>query len=90
MKTRQTLVLLAIVFLLNVPAVAEDKRPAYLILRAPASIEGKHHHEQRYYPGKRYGVSTKTYAYGWFGAQPKKKGSRHFGYYRNFTQWSFR
>ncbi len=29
------------------------------------------------------------YAYGWFGANSTKgKNIRHFGYYRNFTQWS--
>jgi hypothetical protein len=27
------------------------------------------------------------YAYGWFGVPPRKTATRHFGYYRNYTQW---
>ncbi len=32
-------------------------------------------------------VYRTPYAYGWFGAQPDAKWSRHYGYYRNYTQW---
>lgn len=28
------------------------------------------------------------YAYGWFGMAPRHHASRHFGYYRDFTQWT--
>jgi hypothetical protein len=27
------------------------------------------------------------YAYGWFGAHPRESWYRHFGYYRDYTQW---
>jgi hypothetical protein len=30
------------------------------------------------------------YAYGWFGAQSRTSWSRHFGYYRNYTQWKWK
>jgi len=61
--------------------------PAYLVLRREES-PGKYHH-----PGHAdaalYDARTSGYAYGWFGAAPRSHGSRHFGYYRTFTQWSF-
>jgi hypothetical protein len=28
------------------------------------------------------------YAYGWFGAWPRETWRRHFGYYRDYTQWN--
>jgi hypothetical protein len=61
--------------------------PAYLVLRGQES-PGKYHH-----PGHAdaalYDARASGYAYGWFGAAPRSHGSRHFGYYRTFTQWSF-
>lgn len=30
------------------------------------------------------------YAYGWFGSNPAPQWGRHFGYSRNFTQWTER
>lgn len=33
-------------------------------------------------------VVSKPYPYGWFGAPPRQHWTRHFGYYRNYTQWS--
>ena len=42
-------------------------------------------------PSGAYGSFTPSdpprYAYGWFGAQPRQTWFRHFGYYRNYTQW---
>lgn len=32
-------------------------------------------------------VNTPRYAYGWFGVQPRHHWSRHFGFYRDYTQW---
>jgi hypothetical protein len=67
------------------PAIAGP--PAYLVLRRPES-PGRYHH-----PGHAdaafYDARTSGYAYGWFGAAPRSHGSRHFGYYRTYTQWSF-
>ena len=33
---------------------------------------------------------AQRYAYGWFGVPQRKHEVRHFGYNRNYTQWSFR
>ena len=30
------------------------------------------------------------YAYGWFGASPRVHHTRSFGYYRLYTEWSWR
>jgi hypothetical protein len=61
--------------------------PAYLLLRR-AESPGKHYH-----PGAAdaamYDARTSGYAYGFFGVAPRSHSSRHFGYYRTFTQWSF-
>lgn len=72
----------------TVPAIADQ--PAYLILVAPRATP---------HPapaagaaaGYGFGVEANGYAYGWFGAAPRRSSmSRHFGYYRNYTQWSTR
>jgi hypothetical protein len=59
--------------------------PSYLLLRR-AEAPGKN-----YQPGYRdaamYDARTSGYAYGFFGAAPRSHASRHFGYYRNYTQW---
>ena len=68
---------------------AKAEHPAYLILRTPA-VRSNHHVSRGYYPGNGYGVSTQTYAYGWFGAPPRRHWVRQFGYYRNYTQWGRR
>ena len=61
--------------------------PSYLILRAPATV-GHHHARGGYHPGRAYATSGRAYAYGWFGASPRAHWSRHFGYSKNFTQWT--
>jgi hypothetical protein len=33
-------------------------------------------------------LNAQPYAYGWFGVQPRRHWSRHFGYYRTYTEWS--
>lgn len=35
-------------------------------------------------------LKSSTYAYGWFGTQPRTHWSRHFGFHRSYTQWSAR
>jgi hypothetical protein len=61
--------------------------PAYLLVRRVES-PGKHHQ-----PGHKdaamYDARTSGYAYGYFGAAPRSHSSRHFGYYRTYTQKSF-
>ena len=60
--------------------------PTYRILRRHES-PGKHHQ-----PGQPAVVMVESratgYAYGYFGVTPRSHASRHFGYYRNYTQWS--
>jgi len=70
---------------------AHAQSPPYLILGAPAARAGHGQQPPRVSnTGVAYPVVTQTYAYGWFGAQPRRHGSRHFGYYRNYTQWTHR
>lgn len=68
--------------------VAAEPAP-YIILRpapvvaSPARPIGAH--------GSRVIVApARPYAYGYFGATPRRHGYRHSGYYRNFIQWTFR
>jgi hypothetical protein len=68
-------------------ASASATPPTYLILRAPTA---SHEHRPVYNPGYGYGVQTPRYSYGWFGAHPHPQWSRHFGFYRNYTEWSAR
>ena len=35
-------------------------------------------------------LPRQTYSYGWFGASPRHHRGVHYGYYGNYTQWSFR
>jgi hypothetical protein len=78
------LVVLAFGFASAGPAAATP--PTYRILRRVES-PGKH-----YQPGHPAAVMTESrapgYAYGFFGAPPRSHASRHFGYYRTYTQWS--
>lgn len=68
------------------------QQPTYLILRSPPAPARHPHHHAPPPPPSAYGIveETRPYAYGWFGAQPKPQWSRHFGYYRNYTEWSAR
>ena len=62
--------------------------PSYLLLRkneGPTRQTGENGP-----PIRRQEVFADGYAYGWFGAQPRVHGTRHFGYYRLYTEWSFR
>jgi len=62
--------------------------PAYLLLRRPES-PGQHY-AAGYPDAASYDVRTSGYAYGYFGVAPRTHASRHFGYYRAYTQWSFK
>lgn len=69
------------------PPPASAAPPAYLVLRR-TEAPGPHH-----LPGEPdatlIDMPASGYAYGWFGAAPRKHASRHFGYYRTYTQWSW-
>jgi hypothetical protein len=77
----------ALVLAVAMAQAAQAGPPTYLMLRRPES-PGKH-----YQPGKpdaaMLDARTSGYAYGFFGVPPRSHGSRHFGIYRNYTQWSF-
>lgn len=84
---RRLLFVAACALLLATPSSAlRAEPPAYLLLRRVES-PGKNHH-----PGHAdaamYDARTSGYAYGYFGAAPRSHASRHFGYYRTYTQWS--
>ena len=90
MRSIQLACLLGAVMMLTAVRTSEaQQQPSYLILRAPVAAQ-PHHPHGSYHPGYGYGVQTPTYSYGWFGARPRRQWYRHFGYYRNFTEWSAR
>ena len=78
------LLIAALVLAVRQPAHAGP--PSYLLLRR-AESPGNH-----YRPGHAdaamYDARASGYAYGFFGTAPRSHASRHFGYYRNYTQWS--
>jgi hypothetical protein len=60
--------------------------PSYLLLR---DAEAPGPHLQPAYPAAiHYDARTRGYAYGYFGVKPRTHASRHFGIYRDYTQWS--
>ena len=76
----------ALLFASGAISAVQAAPPTYLIVRRPES-PGPH-----FRPGiadaAAYEVPASGYAYGWFGATPRSHASRHFGYYRTYTQWS--
>jgi hypothetical protein len=65
----------------------EAEQPAYVLLHTtspPVPCRPRSELE----PVVPQRAAVHPYAYGWFGAAPRKHWSRHFGYYRNYTQWS--
>jgi len=69
-------------------SAASAAPPAYLMLRRAESPST--HYAPGYPDAALYDVRTSGYAYGWFGAAPRAHASRHFGYYRTYTQWNTR
>jgi hypothetical protein len=87
---RRTACFIAIATLLaaiNLTSIATAGPPSYLILRRPESPGNRY--APGYYDAAMYDARTSGYAYGFFGVAPRSHASRHFGYYRNYTQWSF-
>ncbi len=64
--------------------------PKYYVLRAPASTTPHHPPMQGVRQGYVKPVMRRPYAYGYFGASRNTRYVRHFGYSRNYTQWSSR
>lgn len=79
-------VLLAGLLLTTVAGSALAAPPAYLVLRRHAS-PGQNH-QPGHGDAAMYDARMSGYAYGFFGAAPRSHASRHFGYYRTYTQWS--
>jgi hypothetical protein len=78
---------IAVLWIAAAPPVVRAGEPPYLLLRRPESPGRRHH--PGYPDAALYDARTSGYAYGWFGAAPRTHASRHFGYYRTYTQWSF-
>jgi len=72
--------------LIGSSSAARAAPPSYLLLRRVES-PGKHH-QPGHADAAMYDARTSGYAYGHFGAAPRSHASRHFGYYRTYTQWS--
>lgn len=60
------------------------RQPLYLILRAPARTPAG----RAYYPGRSREVRSHTYAYGWFGVEPRQHAKRSTGYHGGHIQWA--
>ena len=66
--------------------VATAGPPSYLLLR---DDEAPGPRLQPAHPAAiHYDVRARGYAYGYFGVAPRTHHSRHFGIYRDYTQWS--
>jgi hypothetical protein len=67
------------------PSLAEEH---YYVLLKPTGAHASHPAEQPY----RFwsGVYRERYAYGWFGAAPRRHPDMHYGYRQNYIQWSLR
>ena len=61
--------------------------PNYVLLRVE-SPSLSHHSVHGNGPNVAQTPAAQPYAYGWFGVPPRKHWSRHFGFYREYTQWS--
>ncbi|HUG69791.1 MAG TPA: hypothetical protein VMM76_18710 [Pirellulaceae bacterium] len=89
MQACRTIVVLMGLVACGAVTQVEASHPSYLVLRGPVASY-PHPASQGYYPGYGYAVEPQAYSYGWFGAQPSKQWTRHFGYYRNYREWSAR
>jgi hypothetical protein len=89
MTSRKSAIWLSVVVLAGVSA-AEADSPPYLVLRAPPLTPDAQHAGHRRPSAQIVPLEASPYAYGWFGARPGWHWSRHFGYYRNYTEWSAR
>ena len=63
--------------------------PSYILLQPAYTAPGHGAHTSNT-PGRRYGVSSNGYNYGWFGVAPRRHKVRSYGYYGNHRQWTFR
>lgn len=69
-------------------APAQAAPPTYLFLTGPTQAAGPHHGAAPASYGYVQPVPATPYAYGWFGAScPRWQFVRHFGYYRQYTEW---
>jgi hypothetical protein len=71
---------------LSLASPATAGPPSYLLLRRAESPGNRY--APGHYDAAMYDARTSGYAYGFFGVAPRSHASRHFGYYRNYTQWS--
>ena len=78
LKKTQRLLLLAVLLAGTIPSLATAGEPtAYRVLQVGACPEIQP-------------APAAPYAYGWFGASPRVHHTRSFGYYRLYTEWSWR
>lgn len=70
-------------------AAQEPSQTQYLILH-PNMVKMGKHGKRIYHPAEEVPAVAQGYAYGWFGAAPRRHWSRHHGYYNNYVRWSLR
>ncbi len=63
--------------------------PTYRLLGTPQFYGGPHAPPP---PPAAYGqrLPAARYSYGWFGAKPRRHWTSHYGYYRQYREWSGR
>ena len=71
------------------PPIRQHRNPTYLLLRTPRT-PAKNQPQYGYTPGRPKEVVGRGYTYGWFGVKRRRHWSRHFGFYRNYTEWKAR
>jgi hypothetical protein len=83
------LVVLVLAFALwGMAEAAAAPPPPYLVLRTPVQDPSAPAHPG-VHAGRAIPVARHTYAYGWFGAAPRRHAARHHGYRRQYIQWSW-
>jgi hypothetical protein len=87
-QLRALAIVLALVAAICFTRPATAQYPPYKILQTPPS--GCRQASLGNNSGIGQGVSAPAYSYGYFGVAPRKHGSRHHGYYNNYSEWSYR
>ena len=86
MRRRLTLLLLFGLMTCGLSTADADAAPPRYIVLTPHS--GGYHGP--YSSGTVAPVGRQGYAYGWFGAHPRRHRAISYGYYNNYTQWLYK
>jgi len=84
---------LAVLGLLVVTEAASASPPSYMpsyLLVSPAAAPPHRASRLPAHPGYGMRLPAAGYSYGWFGAEARRHGEIHRGYYGNYLEWSRR